>query len=51
MAGMKEMKHYPEEVKEQILHEYEGGESMSALSRMFGVSLCSVESCAESGLR
>jgi len=44
MAGKKGMKHYPEEVKERVRLEYEAGESMSALSRKYGVSLYSVES-------
>lgn len=44
MAGKKGMKHYPKELKEQVRLEYEGGESMHALSRKYGVSRYSVES-------
>ena len=44
MAGKKGMKHYPKELKEQVRLEYEGGESMHALSWKYGVSCYSVES-------
>jgi len=44
MAGKKGMKHYTEELKERVRLEYEGGESMRALTRKYGVSLYSVES-------
>ncbi len=38
------MKHYPEELKQQIRQEYEAGESMNSLSRKYEVSRYSVES-------
>ncbi len=40
----KGMKHYPEELKQQIRQEYEAGESMNSLSRKYGVGRYSVES-------
>ena len=44
MSGKKGIKHYPEEIKEQVRQEYENGASMSSLSMKYGVSLYSVAS-------
>ena len=44
MSGKKGMKHYPEELKEQVRQEYESGASMRSLSRKYGISMYSVES-------
>ena len=44
MAGKKGIKLYPEELIEQVRIEYEAGETMSALSRKYGVSMYSVAS-------
>ena len=44
MSGKKGMRHYPEELKEQVKTEHEKGWSLSALSRKYGISMYSVES-------
>jgi transposase-like protein len=44
VSGKKGMKHYPEELKEQVRQEYESGASMRSLSRKYGISMYSVES-------
>ena len=44
MSGKKGIKHYPEELKEEVRQEYENGASMSSLRRKYGVSLYSVSS-------
>ncbi len=43
MSGKKGMKHYPEEIKEQIRLEYEQGISLNSISRKYGISRCAVQ--------
>jgi len=43
MSGRKGMKHYPQEVREQIVKQYEKGVSQWELSRKYGISRYAIQ--------
>ncbi|MBQ6795016.1 MAG: hypothetical protein IJO83_02595 [Clostridia bacterium] len=44
MSGIKGMKNYPEAIKNEIRQAYKEGQSVKALSRIYGISRYSIQS-------
>ena len=44
MSGIKGMNHYPEEIKNEIRQAYHEGQSVSRLSKIYGMSRYSIQS-------
>lgn len=43
MSGKVGAKHYPQEIREKIIHEYERGKNQSQLSREYGISRYAIQ--------
>ena len=44
MSGKKGMNHYPVAIKNEVRHAYQEGQSVSALSKIYGISRYSIQS-------
>ena len=44
MSGIKGMSHYPEAIKNEVCQAYQEGQSVKALSKIYGISRYSIQS-------